>query len=256
MLNLTMNSEVAAGYSSAAQIARVVTENWGANNLYCVCCTTSNIRSTKANSRVADFQCPNCNACYEMKSGRRWDENRVPDSAYSAMMEALRSDRVPNLFVMQYSNDWRVQNLLLVPSFFFSPAAIEKRKPLSIGARRAGWVGCNILLSKIAPVGKIRLVTDGLAQPVDEIRSSYQKIKPLAKIRTDARGWTLDVLNIVERLGRKDFSLADLYDHEAELTSIHPNNRNVRPKIRQQLQVLRDLGLLQFKERGNYRLID
>ena len=31
-------------------------------------------------------------------------------------------------------------------------------------------------------------------------------------------------------------------------------NRHVRPKIRQQLQVLRDLGLLDFLGGGSYRL--
>ena len=32
-------------------------------------------------------------------------------------------------------------------------------------------------------------------------------------------------------------------------------NRNIQPKIRQQLQVLRDLGLLEFLGVGEYRLL-
>ena len=32
------------------------------------------------------------------------------------------------------------------------------------------------------------------------------------------------------------------------------DNRHVRDKIRQQLQVLRDLGLLEFRGDGSYRL--
>ncbi len=250
-----MNPDSAEGYKSAAQAARRITEDWGAKNLYCVCCSSVTIEATKANSRALDFRCLSCRATYELKSGRRRNENRVPDSAYAAMMEALTSDNVPNLFVMHYSSSWSVRNLLLIPSFFFSPAAIEKRKPLGPGARRAGWVGCNILLSKIAPVGKIRLVTDGHIEPIDRIRSNYRRIKPLATVKPEARGWTLDVLNVVERLGLQTFDLADVYAHEAELAAAHPQNKNIRPKIRQQLQVLRDLGLLQFRERGNYRLI-
>jgi hypothetical protein len=35
------------------------------------------------------------------------------------------------------------------------------------------------------------------------------------------------------------------YAFERELEKLHPDNRPVRDKIRQQLQVLRDLGLLQ-----------
>ena len=35
---------------------------------------------------------------------------------------------------------------------------------------------------------------------------------------------------------------------------LHPDNRHVRDKIRQQLQVLRDHGYLEFVSRGSYRL--
>jgi type II restriction enzyme len=34
---------------------------------------------------------------------------------------------------------------------------------------------------------------------------------------------------------------------------LHPENRHVRDKIRQQLQVLRDLGLIESLRRGRYR---
>jgi type II restriction enzyme len=36
----------------------------------------------------------------------------------------------------------------------------------------------------------------------------------------------------------------DIYAFTRELEQLHPGNRHVRDKIRQQLQVLRDLGLL------------
>ena len=47
--------------------------------------------------------------------------------------------------------------------------------------------------------------------------------------------------------------LADVYAHEAALAALYPGNNNVRPKIRQQLQVLRDRGWLAFNGRGTYR---
>lgn len=60
---------------------------------------------------------------------------------------------------MNYSNkDWAIQQLLLIPKFFFSESVIEKRKPLSENARRAGWVGCNILLSHLPISGKIKII--------------------------------------------------------------------------------------------------
>jgi type II restriction enzyme len=86
------------------------------------------------------------------------------------------------------------------------------------------------------------------------------------------RGWTLDVLNIVRRLREvgtagpsrprtprrgvptNTFTTSDVYAFERELEQLHPDNRHVRDKIRQQLQVLRDLGLLLRIGRGEWRL--
>jgi len=67
------------------------------------------------------------------------------------------------------------------------------------------------------------------------------------------RGWTLDVLTAIRRLRRSEFSLADAYSFEGDLAKLHPDNHNVRPKIRQQLQVLRDLGFLEFLGNGQYK---
>jgi len=41
---------------------------------------------------------------------------------------------------------------------------------------------------------------------------------------------------------------------EDRLKAIYPGNNNVRAKIRQQLQVLRDQGYLSFVGRGRYRV--
>ena len=49
----------------------------------------------------------------------------------------------------------------------------------------------------------------------------------------EARGWTLDVLNVVRTLGRAEFSLPDVYAFSSELQRLHPRNRFVQPKIRQ-----------------------
>jgi type II restriction enzyme len=68
-------------------------------------------------------------------------------------------------------------------------------------------------------------------------------------------GWTLDVLNAVRALGRREFTLAEVYAREAELERMHPQNRFVRPKIRQQSQILRDLGFVEFLGRGVYRVM-
>jgi len=69
------------------------------------------------------------------------------------------------------------------------------------------------------------------------------------------RGWLIEVMKCVEALGRQEFELADVYAFEARLSALYPNNRHVKQKIRQQLQVLRDRGYLEFLSRGRYRVI-
>jgi len=87
-----------------------------------------------------------------------------------------------------------------------------------------------------------------------QVRARYTRLKPIREIKTAQRGWTLDVLNIVRRLGKPEFTNDDVYAHDRELEQLHPDNRNVRPKIRQQLQILRDTGLLIHVESGRWRL--
>jgi type II restriction enzyme len=251
---LAMNFLLAASYKSQSQCARVVTEDWAARNLYCPACMSDKLVQAPNNARAIDFNCGRCSAAYQLKSGRGWSEHRIPDAGYEAMIRAIRSDNVPNLLVMQYSVTWNVRNLLLVPSFFFAETAIERRKPLGPAARRAGWVGCNILLSAISPEGKIRLVTDEAIEDRRSVRDLYKKIKPIAELKGGLRGWALNVLRMVHKVGKPQFNLEDVYAFEAELSRLYPDNRNVRPKIRQQLQVLRDIGLISFLGRGNYAL--
>jgi len=52
---------------------------------------------------------------------------------------------------------------------------------------------------------------------------------------------------------QKKFVLPDVYAFALRLQRLHPENRHVRDKLRQQLQVLRDLGLIEFLGRGRYR---
>jgi hypothetical protein len=59
---------------------------------------------------------------------------------------------------------------------------------------------------------------------------------------------------LIQGLGRRTFNIGDAYAFAPELSAIYPKNQNVKPKIRQQLQVLRDLGLIRFVGRGEYEV--
>lgn len=70
----------------------------------------------------------------------------------------------------------------------------------------------------------------------------------------NSRGWLLDVMKCIDKLGVKDFSLDELYIFESKLQIKHPDNHHIKDKIRQQLQILRDKGYLSFISKGNYKL--
>lgn len=253
--NLSMTGVLAAAYKSGSQSARVVTEAWGAENFYCPNCSSPKLDWLKRNTEAHDYRCPSCGFLYQLKSQKSRIGSTITDGAYRAMMDAIREDRSPNFFFLHYDlATWTVRNLLLVPYFAFPPSAIIKRKPLSANARRAGWVGCNFDLTRIPGEARIPVVAAGVALTADEVRRRFRYVKPLANVDKAERGWTLDVLNAIRTLGRLEFTNGDAYALADPLSKLHPDNRHIRDKIRQQLQVLRDAGLLVHVERGVWRL--
>ncbi len=132
---------------------------------------------------------------------------------------------------------------------------IEKRPPLPRIARRAGWVGCNILLSALPVDSRIDIVRNEIERPMEAVRELWQAFAFLRNAAPESRGWTADVLACVRAVPGPEFTLQDIYPFEERLGKMHKDNRNVRPKIRQQLQVLRDHGVLEFLGRGRYRVL-
>ncbi len=147
-----------------------------------------------------------------------------------------------------------VVNLFVVPKHFFVREIIEERKPLAATARRAGWIGSNILLGRIPQSGKIHIIRNGQIEPKDPVLTQWNKTLFLRDQEQEARGWLVEVMKCVEDIGKSEFEIDDIYAFENRLSQLYPENRNVRPKIRQQLQFLRDRGYLDFVSRGFYRL--
>jgi len=256
-MELTFNTKLAEKYSNASQKMRVLTEDWVDNSIYCPNCGHLEINNYPNNKPVADFYCTNCNEEYELKSKKDSMGVKIVDGAYSTMIERLQSNDNPNFFFLNYNlPDYTIKNFLVIPKHFFVPKIIEKRKPLSPTARRAGWVGCNILLQSIPQTGKIFYVKDGQVESKERVLAEWQKTLFLREEKEiSAKGWLLDVMRCIEKLGKSDFILDEVYSFENELQRLHPENKHVKDKIRQQLQVLRDKGYLEFTSRGKYRLI-
>jgi type II restriction enzyme len=254
-MDLRLPTENLENYKSLSQRARLSTESWAAQNLYCPRCTSNRVDTLPSNTPVIDFQCPNCDSGYQLKSATHAFRNKLTDGAYSQMHAAILRGKTPNLFLLHYQqNPLSVASLLFIPDFAFTLSALERRTPLAAAARRAGWVGCNILLHQIPQDARISVIKEKRPAPPGDVRLAFQKLKPLASLKPDTRGWTLDVLNAIRSLNKTEFSLPEAYAFEDSLAELHPQNSHIRPKIRQQLQVLRDLGLLEFLGSGCYRL--
>jgi type II restriction enzyme len=254
-VNLSLPTINLEKYKSASQRARVGTESWGSSNFFCSSCESPRLEQASRNTAAIDFVCPLCDSTFQLKSQSKPFGAKIVDAAYSEMKRAILEDRTPNLFVLHYDLcAWTVRTVVLIPRFAFALSALERRKPLAPKARRAGWVGCNILLGKIPQDARIPVVKDGAPRPPSEVRHAYQRLRPLENLKVEKRGWTLDVMNAVRALRKTEFSLSEVYALEGSLARLHPGNRHVRDKIRQQLQVLRDLGLLAFLGEGHYWL--
>ena len=254
-MNLKFDESVALNYKSASQKIRVMSESWIVNNLFCPCCGNIHIDKMKNNLPVADIHCENCGEIFELKSKKNFIGSKIVDGAYHTMIERITGNLNPQLFIMGYSENLFVKNLIFVPKFFFSVDIIERRKPLSENARRAGWIGCNILYDKIPEQGKINIIRDGKEIEIETILNWYNKTKKLQTPDLNLRGWMLDILNCINKIKSETFSLQDVYKFSDFLKSKHCSNYNIEAKIRQQLQFLRDKGFIEFIGRGKYRKV-
>jgi type II restriction enzyme len=255
-MDLSFNTNLADGYTSNSQIARVLTENWVKENSYCPSCGETPLNEYENNRPVADFYCKKCSEEFELKSKNGKFSNTINDGAYSTMIDRISSNQNPNFFFLTYSKNWAVENFLIIPKQFFTIEVIIKRKPLSETARRAGWIGCNIDISNVAEAGKVFLVKESEVIDRKIVKSAFNQTLFLREKSSDSKGWILDIMKCVDAIKKSDFTLDEIYQFENKLKSKYPQNNYIKEKIRQQLQILRDKGLIEFVGRGNYKKVN
>jgi type II restriction enzyme len=100
------------------------------------------------------------------------------------MIERITSNENPDFLFLGYDlSAMQVVDLMVIPKYFFVPEIIEKRKPLGPNARRAGWVGCNILLEQIPVQRRIPIVMNCVETPLQEVLAQVQRSNSLKKRR-------------------------------------------------------------------------
>ena len=204
--------------------------------------------------KVADFKCESCWEIYELKSKRDSVGKSILDGAYYAALSRITSSTNPNLFVMRYHENV-VEDLMVVPKYFFTPDILKIRPPLAQTARRAGYIGSWIMYSEIPIIGKIPVIESHRERDKDSVLRNYAEAVKLKVGDINLRGWLMDILKCTDKIADNIFSLDDMYTFTEELRTKHPDNHNIRAKIRQQLQSLRDKGFIEFLGNGRYRKI-
>lgn len=257
-MELFLDKKIAQNYENSAQKARILTENWVGNFAFCPNCGCVKMNKYPNNRAVRDFYCPRCHEDYELKSKQETMGAKIVDGSYAKMIERITSSDNPNFFFLNYdATNFKVINFLVIPKYFFTPRIIEKRRPLAPTARRANWIGCNIVIKDIPQSGKIFFIYKGNSRAKEEILVDWRRTLFLREEKEmSAKGWLFDIMRCIDRIGRKSFTLNDIYAFEYELKLLHPENRHIRDKIRQQLQILRDKNYLDFMSKGSYQLYD
>lgn len=255
-MDLDFNTELAKDYSSKPQIIRVLTENWVLNNSYCPSCGEKPLNEFENNRPVADFYCTGCMEQFELKSKGGKLTNTIADGAYSTMIERINSTNNPNFFFLTYTKQWSVNDFLIIPKQFFTPEIIIRRKALAKTAKRAGWVGCHIDISRVSQAGKVFLVKNTNVVNRDKVKEAFNKTLFIRDKKLDSKGWVIDILKCIDEMPESHFSLDDIYKFEERLKVKYPKNNFIKDKIRQQLQVLRDKGFIEFVGRGQYKKVN
>jgi hypothetical protein len=137
----------AARYASASQVARVAIETWVARNVACWRCSTP-LLPLPANTRLKDVVCQNGAHDVQVKAVRGVAGESITGAAFAPMAAQLEIGSLPDYLIVSYD---RPRSIVVLAEFIegaaIDLARLTARKPLSEGARRAGWVGATVDLS-------------------------------------------------------------------------------------------------------------
>lgn len=248
---LIFDEELVSEYKSNSQKIRVMSETWVLKNCYCVKCG-KRLSHHKNNKPIADFFCSNCGEDYELKS-KNGNSNIICGGEYNTIIKKLEDNSLPNLLYLNYGPNYEVKNLIVIPKYYFSKSSIIARKPLASTARRSGWVGSYINIKHLPSSGKILIIRNSKFIDKKLVLYKYNKTLFLSGMQEKSKGWILEIMKCIDKLDLNEFTLNCLYDYEDELKNIYPNNNNIDAKIRQELQILRDMNYVESLGNGIYR---
>lgn len=255
---------IASQYKSSSQIARIITEKWTSDNLYCPRCGRR-LAQYPNNKPVYDFYCEHLNGefivapreNFQLKSTKKFPNGHFSDkilgAEYKKEMRIMEQDSFPSLILLHYEEKtMTVKDVLLIHRLAITPSCIKPRLPLPSTAKRSAWQGSIIDLDVIPELGRITVINNSNVVSKDIVQNQWNTVESLLKGDITQRSWTSDILNCIYRLPSR-FNLDNVYRYENELAILHPQNNHIKDKIRQQLQILRDRGFIYFVGNGEYK---
>lgn len=84
---------------------------------------------------------------------------------------------------------------------------------------------------------------------IKQLRKKEEALPKPIPSESELFGW---MKLVYEKIPSGAFRTHDMYQYEREFQKIYPANRNIRAKIRQQLQFLRDIGLIKNPKRDKW----
>ncbi len=251
-MDVKLPVNLAKCYKSKSQIARVITEAWVVANISCPSCGNKLVEYP-ANEKSKDIYCSVCRTDFQIKSSKNRFSKKITGAEYNTTLNNVINAQNPSLMLLFYDEKtMMVVDFQIIHHSFITKKNIIPRKPLSSTAKRAGWQGCLIDIEEIPEIAKTFIVRNGVIDTSQNINKNWKISDNARKLSAESRGWLSDVMSIVDKMGNK-FRLIDVYEYEQYFEKFHPNNNNIQAKIRQQLQLIRDMGIIEFIGRGEYQ---
>ena len=97
---------------------------------------------------------------------------------------------------------------------------------------------------------KIEALRERKTKDIIEQLKEKEKILPKPiPLKSELIGW---MKIVYEKLPIGPFRTSDIYNYKQEFKELYPENKNINAKIRQQLQFLRDIGLIKNPSRDKW----
>ena len=149
------------GWKNKFKIIGEAVENYIVYNLPCPVCNENKLEKYKQNEKSRDASCKNCKCQLQIKASKMTNVNKkitilkLLGASYTTTLASIKNNNVHFVIVYYYVdiyNYYHVSNIYFVNSKDINENCIEMRKPLSATAKRAGWVGCNLVFKKFKSI--------------------------------------------------------------------------------------------------------